>query len=144
QEEIDRTLIQYQMDMVGTSWTPASQLFINTVDGKSNLVSETTNEAADRLGITRNILTLHKLSRSDNVPFHEEGVDAARFIWMEPATAPGLAGLEPYYHSPEDKMKHVSPERIQVTGDLVHSAVSDLIGYSTDKDENEDSLLKDA
>ncbi|HLR03223.1 MAG TPA: M28 family peptidase [Virgibacillus sp.] len=135
QDEIDRTIVQFQMDMVGTSWVPASQLFINTVDGESNLVSESINEAADRSGVNNDILPLHQLSRSDHVPFHEKGVDSALFIWMEPGTPPGGADIEPYYHSPEDKIEHISPERIQLTGDLVQSAISDLIDYQkTDKE----------
>src|SRR5699024_1857411 len=81
------------------------------------------------------ILPLHQLSRSDHVPFHEKGVDSALFIWMEPGTPPGGADIEPYYHSPEDKIEHISPERIQLTGDLVQSAISDLIDYQkTDKE----------
>lgn len=144
QDEVDRTLVQFQMDMVGTGWVPASQLFINTVDGGPNLVSESTQEAAERADVSSNLLTLHELSRSDHVPFHERGVDSALFIWMEPGTPPGEAYLEPYYHSPEDKIEHISPERIKLTGDLVHSAISDIIGYQINKTEDMNISLKDA
>lgn len=144
QDEIDRTKVQFQMDMVGTAWVPASQLFINTVDGKSNLVSQSTHEAADRLDINKSLLPLHQLSRSDHVPFHEAGVDSALFIWMEPGTAPGAADLEPYYHSLEDKIEHISPERIQLSGDVVFNAISDLIGFQANSDKNEQAPLKDA
>lgn len=143
QDEIDRTIVQFQMDMVGTSWVPASQLFINTVDGEPNLVSESTEEAADRADVNSDVLTLHELSRSDHVPFHEKGVDSALFIWMEPGTLPGAADIEPYYHSPEDKIEHISPERIQLTGDLVQSAISDLIDYQN-ADEDADMSYENA
>lgn len=95
------------MDMFGTAWVPASQLFINTVDGETNLVSRSINVAAEKLGINSSLLPVHKLSRFDHVPFHEKGVDSALFIWIEPepATAPGSADIEPYYHSLEDKIK---------------------------------------
>ena len=144
QDEINRTQVQFQMDMVGTAWVPASQLYINTVDGKSNLVSQSTHEAAERLDINSNLLPLHQLSRSDHVPFHEEGVDSALFIWMEPGTPPGAANIEPYYHSLEDKIEHISPERIQLSGDVVFNAISDLIGFQANKDKNEKAPLKDA
>lgn len=137
QDEIDRTQVQFQMDMVGTSWVPASQLYINTVDGEPNLVSNSTHEAADNLNINKDLLPLHQLSRSDHVPFHEKGVDSALFIWMEPDTAPGAANIEPYYHTPEDKIEHISPERLQLSGDVVFEAISNLISFENNESEED-------
>ena len=144
QDEVKRTKVQFQMDMTGTAWVPASQLFINTVDGKSNLVSQSTHQAAEKLDINKDLLPVHMLSRSDHVPFHEKGVPSALFIWMEPGTPPGGADIEPYYHSLEDKIEHVSPERLQLTGDVVFKAISDLIGFQKNSGKNEDASLKDA
>ncbi|WP_066070193.1 M28 family peptidase [Neobacillus soli] len=144
QDEVKRTKVQFQMDMTGTAWVPASQLFINTVDGKTNLVSQSTHQAAEKLDINKNLLPVHMLSRSDHVPFHEKGVPSALFIWMEPGTPPGGANIEPYYHSLEDKIEHVSPERVQLTGDVVFKAISDLIGFQKNSSKNEDAPLKKA
>ncbi|WHY87478.1 M28 family peptidase [Neobacillus novalis] len=144
QDEVKRTKVQFQMDMTGTAWVPASQLFINTVDGKTNLVTQSTHQAAEKLDINKNLLPVHMLSRSDHVPFHEKGVPSALFIWMEPGTPPGGANIEPYYHSLEDKIEHVSPERIQLTGDVVFKAISDLIGFQKNSSKNEVAPLKKA
>lgn len=144
QDEVNRTKVQFQMDMTGTAWVPASQLMINTVDGKSNLVVQSTHQAADELGINKGLLPLHMLSRSDHVPFHEKGVPSALFIWMEPGTPPGGANIEPYYHSLEDKIEHVSPERIQLTGDVVFKAISDLIGFQKESNKNEEASVQKA
>ncbi|MFS0646417.1 M28 family peptidase [Siminovitchia sp. 179-K 8D1 HS] len=121
--EIERSIANFNLDMVGTAYEPASQLYVNTVDGNSNLVWESVKAASERLKIDDNILNLYKFSRSDHVPFHEAGIDAALFIWM----VPGTAGLEPWYHTPNDKIENVSPEKIQLVGNVIHSAVSDLI-----------------
>lgn len=126
EEEIDRSITNFNMDMVGTAWEPASQLHVSTVDGESNLVWESVESAADRLGVKNDKLTLHQLGRSDHVFFHQAGIDAALFIWMEPGTEPGQAGIEPWYHSSGDTIDRVSPEKIQMVGNLIHSAISEL------------------
>lgn len=121
--EIDRSLLDFQLDMVGTNWEPASQLYISPVDGAPNLVWESSVAAAERIGIDTDILYLNAFGRSDHVPFYDAGIDSALFIWMEP----GTERLEPYYHTPEDKIEHVSQEKIQLVGDLINSAVIDLM-----------------
>ena len=123
QEEIGRSIANFNMDMVGTNWEPASQLYVNTVDGKSNLVWTSVDAAAKELNLPDNLLNLYQFSRSDHVPFHNVGIDAALFIWMEP----GTARLEPYYHTPQDTIENVSPERIQIVGDILQSAVTELV-----------------
>lgn len=123
QEEIGRSIANFNMDMVGTNWEPASQLYVNTVDGKSNIVWTSVDAAAKELNLPDNLLNLYQFSRSDHVPFHNVGIDAALFIWMEP----GTARLEPYYHTPQDTIENVSPERIQIVGDILKSAVTELV-----------------
>ncbi|UJL45938.1 M28 family peptidase [Virgibacillus sp. NKC19-16] len=125
-EEINRSAANFNLDMVGTDWEPASQLHVSTVDGESNTVWESVDLAAERLGLDDNRLTRHQLGRSDHVHFHNAGIDAALFIWMERGTEPGQAGIEPWYHSPEDTIDRVSPEKVQMVGDLIDSAISDI------------------
>ncbi|SFA99711.1 beta-glucosidase [Lentibacillus halodurans] len=126
EEEINRSAANFNLDMVGTNWEQASQLHVSTVDGESNMVWESADLAAERLELDDDRLTLHQLGRSDHVWFHQAGIDSALFIWMEPGTEPGQAGVEPWYHSPEDTIDRVSPEKIQMVGDLIDSAISDL------------------
>ncbi|MFJ7934602.1 M28 family peptidase [Sporosarcina sp. NPDC096371] len=122
QDEINRSIVNYNLDMVGTNWAPASQLYVNTVDGKKNLVWDTVSAASKKLNIDDGVLNPYQFSRSDHVPFHDAGIDAALFIWMEP----GTARMEPYYHTPQDSIENVSPERIQTIGDIITTAVTDL------------------
>ncbi len=121
QEEMDRSVGNFNMDMVGTNWEPATQLYVNVVDGEPNLVWQSARAAADRLG--NDTLFLYQRGASDHVAFHEVGIDAANFIWREP----GTASLEPWYHTPQDTIDRISPEKIQMVGELINSAVSDLI-----------------
>ena len=125
QDEIDRSAGNFNMDMVGTSWEPATQLYVNVVDGEPNLVWQFAEEAAEKLD--NDTLFLYERGASDHVSFHNAGIDAANFIWREP----GTAALEPYYHTPQDTMEHISPEKIQMVGDLMNEAVSDFIGQET-------------
>ncbi|QQK78927.1 M28 family peptidase [Salicibibacter cibi] len=127
EDEIDRSETNFNMDMVGTDWDPATQLYVTTVDGESNAVWESVDAAAERLDYEDDQRTLHEMGRSDHVPFHEAGIDAALFIWMEPGTEPGDAGVEPWYHTPEDTIDRVSPDKIQHVGDLIDEAVSDFV-----------------
>ncbi|MFA1819688.1 M28 family peptidase [Virgibacillus oceani] len=123
-DEVDRSAGYYNLDMVGTAWEPASQLYINPVDGDpENLIWQTSEAAAERIGLEEDKIFLNAFGRSDHVPFHNAGIDAALFIWMEP----GTAGLEPWYHTPQDTIDKVSPEKIQLVGDLIYSAVSELL-----------------
>ncbi|WP_373893930.1 glycoside hydrolase family 3 N-terminal domain-containing protein [Virgibacillus sp. CBA3643] len=119
-EEINRSTANFNMDMVGTNWEPATQLYVNVVDGEPNTAWQYAESAADRLD--NDTLFLYERGASDHVSFHEAGIDAANFIWREP----GTASLEPWYHTPEDTIDKISPEKIQMVGDLMDSAISDI------------------
>lgn len=124
EEEIERSIASFNLDMVGTAYEPASQLHVSPVDGSpDNLVWKSVKAAADELGFPEELLNLNAFGRSDHVPFHQVGIDSALFIWM----VPGTEGLEPWYHTPEDKIEHISPERIQIVGDIIGTAVEDLL-----------------
>ncbi len=137
-EEIARSAANFNLDMVGTNYEPASQLHVTTLDGQANEVWDYIDAAANELNIDRENYTLHQLGRSDHVPFHEAGIDAALFIWMEPGTPPGGVRIEPWYHSAGDTIDRVSPERIQMVGDLVHEAVYELITETTKVKQSKD------
>lgn len=123
QEEIDRSTANFNMDMIGTNWEPATQLYVNVVDGAPNKVWESAKAASDKLGLEDDKIFLFKRGSSDHVPFYNVGIPAANFIWREP----GTAKLEPWYHTAEDTIDKVSPEKIQFVGDLLNTAISDLL-----------------
>ena len=139
EEEIDRSVANFNMDMVGTNWEPASQLYISPVDGEPNQVWQSSEKAAEKLGFDEDLIFLNAFGRSDHVPFYDAGIDSALFIWMEP----GTGALEPYYHTPQDTIEHVSPEKIQMVGDLIHSAVSDL-AKDADANKEQETSMKEA
>lgn len=122
QDEVQRSIGNFNMDMVGTSWENATAIYMNTVDGKANIVSDTALATAARIG-TPSELVLYQRGASDHVSFHDAGIPAVNFIRREP----GTANLEPYYHTPNDKIEYVSRERLKEAGDLVGASVYSLI-----------------
>ena len=122
ENEVDRSIGNFNMDMVGTSWENATAIFMNTVDGQANIVSETAAATAERIG-TPSELILYQRGSSDHVSFHDAGIAAVNFIRREP----GTANLEPYYHTPLDTIEHISADRLKEAGDLVGASVYSLI-----------------
>lgn len=122
QGEINRSIANFNMDMVGTDWENATAIYMNAVDGKANIVSDTAMATAARIG-TPSELILYQRGSSDHVSFHEAGIPAINFIRREP----GTADLEPYYHTPLDTIEHISKERLQEAGELVGASVYSLV-----------------
>ena len=122
QEEVGRSIANFNMDMVGTAWENATAIYMNTLDGKANIVTDTALATAQRIG-TPSQLVLYQRGSSDHVSFHDAGIPAVNFIRREP----GTANLEPYYHTPLDKIEHISLERLKEAGDLVGASVYSLI-----------------
>jgi hypothetical protein len=120
ENEVDLSAANFNMDMIGTNWEPATTLYVNVVDGAPNTVWQYADAAQEKLDL--DILNLFERGASDHVPFYNEGIDAANFIWREP----GTHSLEPWYHTPEDTIDKVSPEKIQMAGEIVQTAVTDL------------------
>lgn len=121
-DEINRSIANFNMDMVGTSWDNATAIYMNTLDGKLNIVSETATATEGRIG-TPSELILFQRGASDHVSFHDAGIPAVNFVSCEP----GTANLEPYYHTPLDTIEHVSVERLKEAGDLVGATIYELI-----------------
>ncbi|MGM9919773.1 MAG: M28 family peptidase [Bhargavaea sp.] len=122
EDELSRSIANFNMDMVGTSWENATAIFMNTLDGQPNIVTEAALATQDRIG-TPSELILYQRGASDHVNFHEAGIPAVNFIRREP----GTAALEPYYHTPQDTIEYVSKERLKEAGDLVGSALYSVI-----------------
>jgi aminopeptidase YwaD len=122
QNELDRSLANFNMDMVGTAWENATAIYMNTLDGKANIVTDTALATAERIG-TPSELILYQRGASDHQAFYEVGIPAVNFIRREP----GTAALEPYYHTPLDTMEYLSAERLKEAGDLVGASIYSLI-----------------
>ncbi|WP_054707284.1 M20/M25/M40 family metallo-hydrolase [Bacillus sp. JCM 19041] len=120
--EIERSVANFNMDMVGTKWERASKLFVNVTDGEPNIVWETSQNAAKKRGYEDELL-LSQGGSSDHVAFHEVGIPSANFIRREP----GTGALEPWYHTPLDTVENISVDRLQVAGEIVGQAVIDTI-----------------
>ncbi|MGY3835826.1 M28 family peptidase [Bacillus atrophaeus] len=125
EQEAGRSIVNFNLDMVGTSWESATELYVNTVDGASNLVWQSSKAAAGKLGF--NHLSLKKGGSSDHVPFHGAGIDSANFIWGDPETGE----VEPWYHTPNDSIKHVSKERLQQAGEIVTASLYHVMKKET-------------
>ncbi|MEH6988351.1 M28 family peptidase [Cytobacillus firmus] len=120
--EKERSIANFNMDMVGTAWENATAIYMNTLDGQANIATETALATAGRIG-TPSELVLYQRGASDHVSFHDAGIPAVNFIRREPVTA----NLEPYYHTPLDSIEHISAERMKEAGNLIGASVYSLI-----------------
>ncbi|MBS4224251.1 M28 family peptidase [Lederbergia citrea] len=117
QEERDRVVGMFQMDMVGSR--DAGELVMFTVDGRKNKVTDLSAAAGVRTGTP---LTYGQEGRSDHVPFHYAGIPAALFIHNP---------VEPWYHTPEDSIDKISKEKLQETAEIVGAAVYHIVRPDT-------------
>lgn len=125
QEELYRSLANFNMDMIATSHEPCNILYADTTDGLSNLVTEASEASGMRLG--NNILEVGRGSSSDHAPFGQKGIAAACFIWGDER-----GNLEPWYHQPEDTIEiNISKDRIQQAGEMIGAALYDVIRKDT-------------
>ncbi|UOQ95435.1 M28 family peptidase [Halobacillus shinanisalinarum] len=109
EDEVDRTVGHFQMDMVGSR--DAGDLIMFTPDGQKNLVTDLGAAAGSRVA---EVVEYGQLGRSDHVPFFQRGIPAALFIH---------APLEPWYHSPQDTLDKISKEKLKETTEIVGAAV---------------------
>jgi aminopeptidase YwaD len=125
--ELDRIVGVFNSDMVATSNPDSNDLYVMTVDGVRNLVSDAAEAAGSRLG--NSSLLPAEFGRSDHVPFHEVGISAALFIWaLVNAGDPLNFYGEDRYHTFQDTVaENISAERMQSALNIVGAAVFDLI-----------------
>jgi aminopeptidase YwaD len=120
--ERDRVVANFNMDMIATAGPDQSTLFVNTLDGE-NLVAQAALFAADTLGYADQLNAPYQRGSSDHVAFADSAIAAANFIWRELETI----DLEPWYHHPQDRMEHVSPERMRTALEIITAASSQVI-----------------
>lgn len=119
-----RSLGNINMDMIGTNYEECTQLAIETVDGKEHSVTDGVLNAGKQLG--KDNYFVSKYGGSDHVSFHNAGIDEVTFIWVIPNTNDD--GTEPWYHTYEDTIDKISPERLQEMGELISTSIFDLVG----------------
>jgi len=130
QDELSKSIANFNMDMIATSYGPCNVLYADTIDGQSNLVTKAAEASGMRLG--NNILEVGTGSSSDHRYFGEIGIPAACFIWGDEN-----GNLEPWYHQPEDTIKiNISLDRLQRAGEMIGAALYDVIRMDTRNLEN--------
>ncbi|HLS46424.1 MAG TPA: M28 family peptidase, partial [Ornithinicoccus sp.] len=110
-EDIERTVAMFQLDMIGAR--DAGHLTMFTLDGQTNTVTDLAASASSRVSLNE-IPQYSQLGRSDHVPFHDAGIPAALFIHTP---------LEPWYHTSEDTIDKVSPEKVLDVTQIVGAAL---------------------
>ncbi|WP_099158972.1 M20/M25/M40 family metallo-hydrolase [Virgibacillus ndiopensis] len=116
-EEAERTVAMFQMDMVGSK--DAGDLVMFTADGQKNTVTDLGAAAGSRVS---ELVPYSQLGRSDHVPFHNLGIPAALFIHTP---------LEPWYHTEDDIIEHISKDKLKDVADTVGSAVYQITRKDT-------------
>jgi len=111
--EIKRSIAMFNLDMVGSAY--AGDLSIQTMDGSDNTVTKAASKSNEYL--FGDPIETDFGDRSDHVPFHDAGIDAALFIY-DP--------VEEWYHTPEDTIEKLSKERLQNVAKIVGSSVFEL------------------
>ncbi|MFJ8235657.1 M28 family peptidase [Ureibacillus sp. NPDC094379] len=125
QEDYDRTVGMFQMDMVGSK--DAGELIMYSNDGEKNIVTDLAAAAGARLAESGEALPYGLGGRSDHVPFQEIGLPAALFIH---------APVEPWYHTPEDTLDKISKEKLEEVSTIVGAAVYQVARPDTPALEN--------
>lgn len=122
QEERDRTLGAWNMDMAGTSFPgndgePPFVFWALTADNPN--LPPLTPDQSPVLNYSNNIslqagegpLPIGTVGRSDHQPFYDMGIPAAVFSWMHWAGGSNIK-LEPAYHQTSDTLEFVSEARM--------------------------------
>ena len=116
-DEIDRTVAMFQMDMIGSA--DAGDLVMFTADGKKNTVTDLGAAAGSRVS---ELVPYSELGRSDHVPFHNLGIPAALFIHTP---------LEPWYHTKDDIIDHISKDKLKDVANIVGAAIFQIARKDT-------------
>ena len=127
QAERDNIEAVFNPDMVATNYEEAKNLYAMTVDGSTNIVTDSTVAAGARLG-NSDILP-GKFGSSDHVPFHNAGIPSALFIWMGiDSWDPLVYHIEKVYHTPQDTIEdNISTERMQSALEIIGAGLFDVV-----------------
>ncbi|KAB1643922.1 M28 family peptidase [Gulosibacter chungangensis] len=126
QDEIDRTIGAWNMDMAGTSYLGTEEqptgfwgLSVNP-DNADNDVLNFASEVTQHQG--EGELNRGYVGRSDHQSFHDVGINAAVFSWMFWSEDTSIV-LEPTYHRPSDTIDNISEERLGIAAQYIGGSV---------------------
>lgn len=124
-DEITRSIGNFNMDMIATSFDKCNILYADTVDGQANLVSDTAIASGARLG--KDLLAVNYGRSSDHAPFGDFGIPAACFIWGD-----AKGKLEPWYHTPDDNIAiNFSLAKLETACDIIGAAIYEVLDKPT-------------
>lgn len=130
EDEIERSVGCFNLDMVATAYAPASELAVYTSDGRENVVTDAMKQAGEILSNLSTDTVEYNgeydgpMGSSDHVPFTNKGIPAALFINVDPSKKDDpRSAIEPYYHKPDDHTGNVSTERLERTIKLTGLAI---------------------
>ncbi|MBQ3420423.1 MAG: M20/M25/M40 family metallo-hydrolase [Romboutsia sp.] len=136
-DEIDRSIANFNLDMVATNYEACSELGVYTSNGEENIVTDYIKKAGDKLEYLSNETTDYngdfdgKEGSSDHQSFHNVGIPSALLINIDPSKRDNSqSNVEPYYHKPEDNISNISRDRLERTIKLGGIAILNII---TDK-----------
>ena len=108
-QSITRTVSMLNLDMVGAGETLQ-------IDGEGSVAAQLAM-GAETYGVTyTSTSTVH--GRSDHAPFVASGVPASMLIWWPDA----------YYHTTEDKISIIEPEKLKASGVLASHTLAAMAG----------------
>lgn len=156
-DELDRSIGNFNLDMVATNYEACSELAVYTNKGVKNVVTDAVKEAGKRLESNSTNFTsydgnhevkkdgnLVSMGSSDHVSFDNVGIPSALFINGDPEKLHDpRSALEPYYHKPTDHTEHASQERLERTIKLIGSAIYETVDTDHENLISIDNMMKD-
>ncbi len=133
-DEVERSVGNFNLDMVATAYEPCTELAVYTYNQGENVVTDAMKKAGEQLAhLSTDTVDYNgeydaPMGSSDHVYFALRGIPSALFINVDPAKKlDPRSAIEPYYHKPEDNMSNLSEERLERTIKLVGLAVVDTL-----------------
>ncbi|UFJ39019.1 M28 family peptidase [Brevibacillus humidisoli] len=110
--ERERIVGVFQLDMVGSK--DSGELMMYTADGQKNLITDMAAVASSHFS---DVLHYGQEAGSDHLPFHLAGIPAGLFTH---------APREPWYHSPNDTIEHISRDKIKQVAQIIGASVYEV------------------
>lgn len=133
-EEKERSVGNFNLDMVATAYSPCSELAVYTYNQGENIITDAMKLAGEKLSNISNDTVEYNgeydgpMGSSDHVPFANVGIPSALFINVDPdKKSDPRSAIEPYYHKPEDHTGNISIDRLERSIKLTGLAILDTL-----------------
>lgn len=134
EDEINRSMGNFNLDMVATNYKPCSELAVYTSNGEENIVTDYIKKAGEKLSYLSNETINYngdfdgKEGSSDHQSFYNVGIPSALLINIDPNKRDSSeSNLEPYYHKPEDNISNISADRLERSVKLAGIAILNML-----------------